>query len=118
MTKDDLVYGAFPNTPIEQYINNQQNMTILHIFNIYYFFILLFEMANYKRLFLSGYSYYITITTYQRRAILIKNIELLRESFKESKRYYRYKRNYIVILSDYIHIIITPENYLEYNFSK
>ena len=84
-------------------------------------------MANYKRLFLAGYSYYLTIVTYQRRAILIENIELLREAFRESKRYYRYTIDSIVILPDHIHMIITPENHLEYpkiihaikyNFSK
>ena len=84
-------------------------------------------MAEYKRIFLAGYSYYLTIVTYQRRAILIENIELLKEVFRESKRYYRYTIDSIVILPDHIHMIITPENYLEYpkiihaikyNFSK
>ena len=84
-------------------------------------------MANYKRLFMAGHSYYLTIVTYEREDILIENIELLRESFRESKRYYDYTIDAIVILPDHIHMIITPENSLEYpkivhaikyNFSK
>ena len=84
-------------------------------------------MANYKRLFLTGHSYYITIVTHRREAILIQNIALLRESFQESKHYYRYNIDAIVILPDHIHMIITPENVneypkiihaIKYNFSK
>ena len=44
-------------------------------------------MADYKRLFLEGHSYYITIVTHKRMAILVDNIEALRESFVESKKY-------------------------------
>jgi len=36
-------------------------------------------MANYKRIFIDGYSYFITILTHQRNPILIANIDLLRE---------------------------------------
>ena len=84
-------------------------------------------MADYKRLFLAGYSYYFTIVTHRREEILIDNITLLRESFQESKCYYRYSINAIVILPDHIHMIITPEHVeeypkiihaIKYNFSK
>jgi len=84
-------------------------------------------MANYKRLFLSGYSYFITIVTHQRKPILIDNIELLREGFRESKRFFDYKIDAIVILPDHLHMIITPKNAMDYpkiiksikyNFSK
>ncbi len=84
-------------------------------------------MANYKRLFIAGYSYYITIVTHRREALLIENIDILRESFKESKKYYKYQINSIIILPDHLHMIITPQNTLEYpkiihsikyNFSK
>ena len=86
-----------------------------------------FKMANYKRFFMDGHSYYITIVTYERKPFLIDNIELLRESFRESKRYYQYSIDAIVILPDHIHMIITPKDCLEYpkiihaikyNFSK
>ena len=84
-------------------------------------------MANYKRLFLEGYSYYLTVVTYNRNPILIDNIEALRDSFRESKKYYMYDINAIVILPDHFHMIITPNNSKEYpkiiraikyNFSK
>ena len=71
-------------------------------------------MADYKRLFLEGYSYYITIVTHRRCPILIDNIEFLRESFRDSKRYYTYLINAIVVLPDHIHMIITPENTNDY----
>ena len=75
---------------------------------------LLFFMANYKRIFLEGYSYFITVVTHQRNPILIDNIELLREAFKESKMKYVYHINAIVILPDHFHMIITPEYPEEY----
>jgi len=83
-------------------------------------------MAKYRRLFLDGHSYYLTIVTHRRNPILIDNIELLRESFRESKRYYQYKIDAIVVLPDHIHIIITPNiatdypkiiKAIKYNFS-
>jgi len=71
-------------------------------------------MADYKRLFLEGHSYYITIVTHRRNPILVENIEALRESFRESKRYYRYSIDAIVVLPDHIHMIITPQVASEY----
>jgi len=71
-------------------------------------------MANYRRVFLEGYSYYITIVTHLRQAILIEHIEQLRESFRESKYYYAYRIDAIVILPDHLHMIITPHNANEY----
>ena len=43
-------------------------------------------MSSYTRIYLEGYSYYLTILTQNRQAILIDNIELLRESFRRSKK--------------------------------
>jgi len=76
-------------------------------------------MADYKRLFLQGHSYYLTIVTHRRKAILIDNIEALRESFRESKRYYAYHIDAIVVLPDHLHMIITPQivRAIKYNFS-
>ena len=71
-------------------------------------------MAQYKRIFLAGYSYYLTIVTHGRNPILIDNIELLRESFRESKRYFKYRIDAIVVLPDHIHMIITPQVADEY----
>ena len=73
-------------------------------------------MSNYKRLYLDGYSYFITIVTQGRNPILIDNISLLRDSFKRSKQRYRYHIDAIIILPDHIHMIITPKN--PQNYSK
>ena len=45
-------------------------------------------MSNYKRIYLENYSYYLTVVTQNRKPILIDNIELLRDSFRRSKRKY------------------------------
>jgi len=71
-------------------------------------------MANYKRIFEDGYSYYLTIVTHHRNPILIENITLLRESFRVSKIQFKYKINEIVVLPDHLHMIITPEFSSEY----
>ena len=71
-------------------------------------------MANYKRIFLDGYSYFITVVTHQRNPILIDNIELLRQAFKNSKTKYHYQIDAIVILPDHFHMIITPKYAKEY----
>ena len=71
-------------------------------------------MANYKRIFMDGYSYFITVITHERNPILIENIDLLRESFSVSKIKYRYRIDAIVIMPDHFHMIITPQNAEEY----
>ena len=71
-------------------------------------------MANYKRIFLDGYSYFITVVTHRRNPILIDNIGLLRRAFKESKTRYDYQIDAIVILPDHFHMIITPKHSEEY----
>jgi putative transposase len=85
------------------------------------------KMSNYKRIFLDGYSYYLTIVTHGRNPILIENVELLRESFVVSKRKYAYVIDAIVVLPDHIHMIVTPKvstdypkivRAIKYHFSK
>ena len=71
-------------------------------------------MSHYTRIFLDGYSYYITMVTHARNPILLKNIELLRESFKNSKEQYSYTIDAIVILPDHLHMIITPQYASDY----
>ena len=66
-------------------------------------------VANYRRSFVEGHSYFLTVVTHQRNPILIDNIALLRESFQESKRRYEYVIDAIVVLPDHFHIILTPE---------
>ena len=71
-------------------------------------------MGNYRRIFLDGHSYFLTIVTHQRNPILIDNIALLRESFRISKLRYIYTIDAIVILPDHFHMIITPKIVEEY----
>lgn len=71
-------------------------------------------MAKYTRIFLDGYSYYITVVTHRRNPILVDNIALLRQSFAVSKAKYEYTIDAIVILPDHIHMIITPKIATEY----
>ena len=72
-------------------------------------------MSNYKRIYLQNYSYYITVVTQNRKPILIDNIELLRDSFRRSKKKYDYGINAIVILPDHMHMIISPKNPNDYS---
>ena len=65
-------------------------------------------MANYRRVFLDGHSYFITMVTHQRQAWLIEYIDLLRQSFRMSRQRYRYTIDAVTILPDHLHMIITP----------
>ena len=71
-------------------------------------------MPNYKRRFQNGYTYFLTIITHRRNPILIENIELLRESFRQSKKKHIYTIDAIVILPDHIHMLITPKITTDY----
>jgi len=71
-------------------------------------------MANYKRIFLDGFSYYFTIVTYERNPILLHNISLLRESFKYAKTKFSFRIDEIVILPDHLHMIMTVPNAKDY----
>jgi putative transposase len=73
-----------------------------------------FDMANYKRIFLDGYRYYITIVTYERNPILLANIALLRESFRYAKSLFEFDINEIVIMPDHLHMIIDVKIAREY----
>ena len=71
-------------------------------------------MSSYIRVFEEQHSYFITVVTEQRRAILLDNIDLLRRSFYYSKKRYAYTIDAIVILPDHFHMIITPKNHNDY----
>jgi len=70
-------------------------------------------MANYKRLFLTGHNYYITIVTHQRKPILIDNIKILRESFQESMHHYHYSNGIMNIPLEMRKIIYDVLNMFE-----
>ncbi len=73
-----------------------------------------YTMSNYKRIFLDGYSYYLTIVTHKRNSILLDNIDLLRESFRVCMQKYIYRIDAIVILPEHFHMMITPKNAKDY----
>jgi len=69
---------------------------------------------TYRRVFLDGYSYYITMVTHARNPILIKNIDLLRKSFAYAKSLFSFRIEAIVILPDHIHMIIKVDYAKDY----
>ena len=71
-------------------------------------------MPKYRRIFQDYYTYFLTVNTYQRNPILIDNIELLRKSFKASKKKYNYRIDAVVILPDHFHLLITPYKATDY----
>jgi putative transposase len=71
-------------------------------------------MSNYCRAYQENSYVFITMVTYKRNPILIKNIELLRSSFRKVENTFKFEIFGIVILPDHIHMIIKPENIKEY----
>ncbi len=65
---------------------------------------------RYKRLYLDGYNYFLTVVTYNRNPILIENIELLRESFKHAKHKFAFDVEAIVVLPDHFHMLLHIED--------
>lgn len=65
-------------------------------------------MSYYRRHYNFGQIVFITIVTYNRRPILIENINLIRAAFKNIK--YNFKIIAGCVLKDHIHILIEPEN--------
>ena len=70
---------------------------------------------NYRRMYIEGHSYYLTLVTQGRKPLLVENIELLRDAFRRSKTKYDYKIEAIVILPEHIHMIIKPKIPKEYS---
>lgn len=84
-------------------------------------------MSNYRRVFIQNSFVFLTIISYNRRPILIQNIELLRNAFKESKEHYNYEIVACVIMPEHMHLILKTQNIKDYpqiisnikhNFSK
>lgn len=68
-------------------------------------------MSNYKRYFKnSSNPVFITFVTYNRREILIKNIDILRNSFKYAKNKYDFEIIAISVLKEHCHMIISASN--------
>ena len=69
---------------------------------------------NYRRLYIKNTKIFITAVTSKRRHILINNIEILRNAFKQAKVKIKFDIDAIVILPEHFHMIISPENIKEY----
>ncbi|MDD3722658.1 MAG: transposase [Lutibacter sp.] len=64
---------------------------------------------RYRRLFLENTYVFLTVVTSKRRPILIDNIELLKKSINNAKRFHDFEIFGIVILPEHFHIIIKPK---------
>lgn len=69
---------------------------------------------NYKRYFTENSPLFVTLVTYKRQYILLDNIQLLRDAFKNAKQYFNFQIIAICIMQDHIHMIISPENVADY----
>ena len=69
---------------------------------------------NYKRLFIQGSYVFLTVVTYNRKPILVENIDLLRMAFKNTKKNYNFEIFATVILPEHFHVLLKPKNILEY----
>ena len=70
-------------------------------------------MSNFKRYYQDKNIVFITIVTYNRQQILVKNIELLRQSFKNVK--YNYEIIAGIVLPDHLHILIQTNKSSDYS---
>ncbi len=69
---------------------------------------------NYKRVFIPNSYLHLIIVSYNRKFIFIENIQLLRNSFKNAQKYFKFEIIAICVLPDHIHLILKPENINEY----
>ena len=73
-------------------------------------------MSNYKRFYNDNYKYvFFTIVTYNRKSILIDNIDILRLSFKYVLTKYKFEIFAISVLNNHFHLILKLENNKEYS---
>ena len=70
-------------------------------------------MSKFKRYYQDKNVVFITIVTYNRQQILVKNIELLRQSFKNVK--YNYEIIAGIVLPDHLHILIQTDKASDYS---
>lgn len=84
-------------------------------------------MSNYRRLFIPNTYLFLTLSTNFRRPILIDNIDILRQSFENTKEIYNFELYASVILPDHMHMLIRPDktdmypkiiHAIKYSFSK
>lgn len=69
---------------------------------------------DYRRLFIQGKHVFLTVVTYNRQPILIKNIDLFRGAFEETKKHFDFEIFAMVVLQDHFHILLKPKNIKDY----
>ncbi len=69
---------------------------------------------NYKRVFVPNSYVHLIVVAYNRKDIFVKNIELLRVSFKNAKQHYNFDIIAICVLPNHIHMILNPDNIKKY----
>ena len=86
-----------------------------------------YRIMNYRRVFIPNSVVHIVVSTYNRRPILITNINILRQAFKEVLAHYNFEIIAVCVLPDHFHLLIRPDNIgdyptiikaVKYNFSK
>ena len=71
-------------------------------------------MSNYRRVFIQNSYVFLTIITHKRRPILVENIELLRNAFRNVKELYAFEIVACVVLPEHLHLILSPEKIENY----
>ena len=72
-------------------------------------------MSNYKRMYLQEYNYvFFTIVTNNREDILVKNINLLRDSFRYALQNFEFNIIAICVMQNHLHMILNVKNIKEY----
>ena len=69
---------------------------------------------NYKRFYIPNSIIFITIVTNNRIPLLIENISLIKDSFKNVSQYYDFELVAYAVLKDHLHCLIKPRNIEEY----
>ena len=69
-------------------------------------------MSNFRRYYQDKNIVFITIVTYNRQQILVENIELLRQSFKNVR--YNYEIIAGIVMSDHLHILMQTDKASDY----
>ena len=74
------------------------------------------SMSNYKRFYNDNYKYvFFTLVTYNRKPLLIDNINILRSAFRYVILKYHFEIFAICILKDHLHLILKLENTKDYS---
>ena len=71
-------------------------------------------IMNYRRLFIPNSIVFITIVTFNREEFLIPNIELLKNSIKQTKEKYQFNIVAICVLKNHIHMLLKTNNIKDY----